>query len=118
MFSKEIYDTKASRLALSPISYDFITGDEKSPSNGPALLELLESYPTLLSLVNNLHYSDLLNLSMVSKRIRNVILPASDSGSRFKFISRACACQKRWSSYPTSRGCFNCNVMLCNVCSQ
>lgn len=100
--------TKWARL-LWPSNVMTIDSETSSPKiNG--LEVLLFTYPTMVSLSNNLHYSDLLNLSMASKRIRNVLLPPSDLSNRYQILHKECACEK-----DRDKKCCSCNVKICNV---
>jgi hypothetical protein len=74
------------------------------------LKNLLLSYPTLTSLTSFLHYSDCINLSMVAKDIRSVMIPPSELANRLQFFKRECACEDI-----IDTTCYGCRVGLCSV---
>lgn len=81
-----------------------------SVPSASGLEQLFSTYPTLISLSNNLHYSDLTNLSMASKRMRNALLPPHGHKDRIRILRRECGCEK-----DTDMRCYGCDIQICMV---
>jgi hypothetical protein len=72
------------------------------PKTNPKFLELLSSYPIMTAIAEGLHYADLIQLSLVSKDVHEIIFPRSKPASSsslkkhccLKGISAACWCCK------------------------
>jgi hypothetical protein len=86
-------------------------GAYQGKSNGqPAdLAEFLGIYDMLISVVENLHYADLINLSLVSRSVREAVLPSDAYAQRMLHF-------KMYSCHPKGkRECWSCKMQICSV---
>ncbi|KAH8725845.1 hypothetical protein GQ44DRAFT_615225 [Phaeosphaeriaceae sp. PMI808] len=82
------------------------TGSESPLSN------FLSIYDMLIAVTEELHYSDVMNLSRVSKSVRDMVLPAHDFDHRIEAF-------KRYSCPGADKkGCWLCNKTVCTVSSK
>ena len=75
------------------------------------LSSFLGIYDILMLVVEDLHYTDIVNLSLASKSVREAVLPADDYDRRIQHF-RMYTCDSS-----TKMQCWVCNNQLCDVCS-
>ncbi|KAH7083679.1 hypothetical protein FB567DRAFT_604714 [Paraphoma chrysanthemicola] len=81
-------------------------GGEPSP-----LSNFLSIYDMLMVVTEELHYTDIMNLSRVSKSVREAVLPAGDLGRRVQAF-------RRYTCHGAQRTlCWLCDKQICNVSS-
>jgi hypothetical protein len=76
------------------------------------LINVLFIEHLLLDIVDNLHYEDIVNLSLTCRAAREAIYPRNDLAMRTAKLKRAC-CLK-W----TRKACLYCNKIICYVSPQ
>ena len=64
----------------------YVDAEPKGPT--PPLAQFLNNYDTLIALVQQMHYQDVLMLARTCKSIRNVVLPSHDFDRRLTVFSR------------------------------
>jgi hypothetical protein len=74
------------------------------------LLRILSIEHILLPIARELHYTDVVNLSLTSKSVREVVFPTYDKKIRTEKLKQA-ACNGMF-----KQRCFCCNIMTCMVC--
>jgi hypothetical protein len=79
------------------------------PGNPANLADFLGIYDVLMLVVEDLHYADILNLSLTSKRVRESVLPAEDYDRRLKHF-RMYTCESK-----SKTQCWVCVNQICNV---
>ncbi|KAF2181723.1 hypothetical protein K469DRAFT_256094 [Zopfia rhizophila CBS 207.26] len=78
--------------------------------SNPKLHEILTIEHVLLELVNNLHYEDVINLSLTSKSVREAVFPGRDLVHRVPKLRKYC-CDK-----DSKKACLYCNKKICKDC--
>jgi hypothetical protein len=66
-------------------------------------------YDILMLIAPQVHYVDLINLSLASKGIRRAVFPSSEVGARAERL-RMSSCENG-----TKSQCWVCNIQICNV---
>ncbi|ORY19569.1 hypothetical protein BCR34DRAFT_134628 [Clohesyomyces aquaticus] len=82
-------------------------GEDGNPTG---LAEFLGIYDVLMLVVEDLHYADIVNLSLASKSVREAVLPAADYDRRIKHF-RMYACEPE-----TKSQCWVCANTICQLC--
>lgn len=75
----------------------------------PKLQQILTIEHVLLELVSNLHYEDVINLSLSSKAVREAVYPGRDLEHRVPKLKKYC-CEKQ-----SKKECLYCNKKICRV---
>ncbi|KAH7370966.1 hypothetical protein BKA66DRAFT_191732 [Pyrenochaeta sp. MPI-SDFR-AT-0127] len=79
---------------------------------GTPLAEFLSIYDMLILVTEQLHYIDMVNLSRVSKSVRESVLPLQDYDRRISvFKLYTCHGSEKWR-------CWMCENQICKTCSQ
>jgi hypothetical protein len=78
------------------------------PGQASPLSDFLGVYDMLLTIAEDLHYSDILSLSCVSKSVREAVLPASDFDRRTELF-------QRYTCLDTKSPCWMCDTQICTV---
>lgn len=107
--AETVADSKTSSTAgfereLDKIDYNTTVHNRGSTSH--KLAELLSSYPIMASVADNLHYPDLLALSMASKSIKEAIFHSSDAAFMSNLENRCCRDNIK-------SKCYSCNMQVC-----
>ncbi|KAF2188957.1 hypothetical protein K469DRAFT_564483, partial [Zopfia rhizophila CBS 207.26] len=84
-------------------------GDGGEPTG---LADFLGVYDILMLVAENLHYTDIVNLSLVSKSIREAVLPVADYDRRLNHF-KMYTCQAR-----SRKQCWVCTNQICKKCKH
>jgi hypothetical protein len=76
------------------------------------LSEFLAIYDMLFAVIEEMHYSDIMSLSRVSKSVREAVLPSNDIDRRVAIFEQY-TCQ----SGLLKHNCYTCNKQICSVSS-
>ncbi|KAF2811251.1 uncharacterized protein BDZ99DRAFT_298409 [Mytilinidion resinicola] len=80
--------------------------------SNPKLENIFNIEHLLLPIASNLHYDDLINLSLTSKSVREAVFPAGDYEHRVRKL-KAYSCNNN-----TKSRCEYCNKQVCAECTQ
>jgi hypothetical protein len=75
------------------------------------LSNFLGIYDMLMAVTEEMHYSDVMELSRVSRSVREAVLPANDIDRRIETFKRY-TCRE-----DGKKECWICDKQICNVCS-
>lgn len=87
---------------------------ERSPTLGSQsnsnekFMEILSSYPIMTTIARNLHYADLVQLSLASKDVHDVIFPGSKPAA-------SSSLKKHWCFRNKSGTCWCCKNQICSL---
>jgi hypothetical protein len=79
------------------------------PGEVSPLSNFLGIYDMLIAVTEEMHYSDIMNLSRVSKSVREAVLPANDIDRRIEIFERYTCLRDQ------KRGCWACDKQTCIV---
>jgi hypothetical protein len=83
--------------------------ESKSDGERAGLADFLAIYDILLTVVENLHYVDLVNLGQVSRSVREAVCPSDSNAQRMiHFKMYACHRETKWE-------CWSCLNLICQV---
>lgn len=78
------------------------------------LRRLLSIDPVTLSIAQNLHYDELMNLAVTSSLIYRTLFPTCDPGRR-RYIGKHSTCRNRFSNNAIKDDCIFCGIPVCTV---
>jgi hypothetical protein len=90
-------------IRLQPLRAKF-----RTDAKAAGLADLLK-YDILVLIAKQVHYVDLINLSLVSRKVRQAVFPPSEIGARSERL-RIYTCENG-----TKSQCWVCNIQICNV---